>query len=92
MTSGLILSQKRKYKLFAKKARKPTSANIELFKTYNIIYNKLRHTAKQNFYTNKLKSYIKKIKEMWSVIKEVIGCKKQKDQLPGFFRSNQNLE
>ena len=88
MTSGLIISQTRKSKLSANKARKPTSANIELFKTYNRIYNKLRRTAKQNFYTNKFQSYIKNIKHTWNVIKEVIGCKKQKDQLPGFFRSN----
>ena len=88
MTSGLIVSQKRKSKLYAKKARKPTPENIVLFKTYNTIYNRLRRVAKQNYFNDQFDLYIKNSKQTWSVIREVIGCKKQKDQLPGFFRSN----
>ena len=88
MSSGLKISQKRKAKLFAKKVKNPTPENTESFKTYNKIYNKLRRVSKQMYYDEQFKLHCKNIKQTWSFIREVIGCNKQKDQLPDFFRCN----
>ena len=68
--------------------RNPTPENIEKFKTYNKMFNKLRRVSKQIYYDEQFKLHCKNIKQTWSFIKEIIGCKKQKDQLPDFFRCN----
>ena len=39
-------------------------------------------------YDHEFKKYSKNIKETWCVIREVIGTKKQKDQIPEFFKEN----
>ena len=91
MSSGLQISQKHKSKLFAKKVREPTHENIAIFKTYNKMYNKVRRVAKQMYYDEQFKFHCKNMKQTWSFIKEIIGCKTQKDQLPDFFRCNGNI-
>ena len=78
MTAGLFISHKKKEKLFAKKLRCPSQNNIENFKTYNKIYNKIRRAAKVLHYAQQFKKYSHNIKETWSVIREVIGKKKEK--------------
>ena len=45
ITKGLIISHRRKEKLFAKKKRNPSDINQQNFKQYNMIYNKLRRPA-----------------------------------------------
>ena len=53
ITKGLIISHKRKEKLFAKKKRNPSNANKENFKKYNAIYNKLRRAVKKLYFDSK---------------------------------------
>ena len=91
MTKGLKISQKRKEKLFAKKLKSPTDTNRLMFKTYNTIYNKLRRAAKQMYFNNQFTKYTRNCKQTWSVIREIIGSKKEKDQLPDFFRDNNDI-
>ena len=55
MTVGLKTSQKTKEKLFARKIKCPNIINIEKFKTFNTIYNKLRRAAKKLFYDKQFK-------------------------------------
>jgi hypothetical protein len=50
MSNGLKISKKRKEKLFAKKLKCPSTININQFKLYNKIYNKLRRSAKKMHY------------------------------------------
>ena len=45
MTAGLLISCKKKEKLFAKKKRCPSPQNANIFKTYNTFYNKIRRAA-----------------------------------------------
>jgi hypothetical protein len=88
MSEGLKISQKRKEKLFAKKIKRPSNTNIENFKLYNKTYNKVRRAAKKLYYKNQFDRFTRNIKQTWSVIREVTGIKKQKDQIPDFFKSN----
>ena len=82
MTAGLLISCKKKEKLFAKKKRCPSTQNIHVFKTYNTFYNKIRRAAKKMHYENQFSKFSHNIKETWSVIRELLGTKKQKDQIP----------
>ena len=52
MSKGLMISQKRKEKLFAKKVRNPSELNKDKFKAYNTVYNRLRRAAKKSYYDN----------------------------------------
>ena len=88
MTLGLQISQKRKEKLFAKKVKCSSENNLEKFKAYNTLYNKIRRAAKKMYYTDQFNKFIKNSKETWKVIREIIGTNKQKDQLPEFFKCN----
>ena len=88
MTKGLLVSHKRKERLFAKKVKNPSDINLNKFKVYNTIYNKVRRSAKIKYYDNQFNKFIKNSKQTWKVIREIIGSKKQKDQLPDFFRSD----
>ena len=91
MSYGLKISQKQKEKLFAKKIKHPNENNIAKFKIYNKLYNKLRRAAKKMFYDNQFKKFAKNSKQTWSVIREILGTKKQKDQIPDFFKQNGEL-
>ena len=88
MSSGLKISQLKKEKLFAKKIKNPSNINIQTFKIYNTIYNKLRRAAKKLYYERQFEKFAKNSKKTWSMVREVIGTKKQKDQIPDFFREN----
>ena len=88
MSKGLIVSQKRKEKLFAKKVKNPTNSNKQTFKTYNTMYNKLRRAAKKMYYNKQFDKFAKNCKQTWSVIREIIGSKKEKNQIPTFFKEN----
>ena len=88
MTAGLLISHKQKEKLFAKKVRNPTKSNIESFQCYNNIYSKLRRIAKKLHYDEQFIKFTRNIKQTWSLIREVIGTNRQKDQIPNFFRCN----
>jgi hypothetical protein len=84
ISNGLKISQKRKEKLFAKRLKSPTDINLETFKIYNKIYNKLRRAAKKLYFKNQFDKFTKNSKQTWSVIREVIGTSKHKDQIPTF--------
>ena len=92
MTPGLLISCRKKSKLFATKLRKPSEQNINNFKSYNNIYNKIRRAAKIKYYDNQFIQQNKNIKQTWGLIREVIGSKKtQKDSLPDYFIENNSI-
>ena len=69
ITNGLKVSQKRKELLFAKKLKCPTEVNLQKFKMYNTIYNKLRRAAKRLYYDKQFEKFAKNSKQTWSVIR-----------------------
>ena len=92
MTKGLILSQKRKEKLFARKLRYPSVENIENFKAYNRLYCKTRRADKKLYYNKQFTKFTKDSKRTWSLIKEVVGSSKTKDQIPTYFQQNGKIK
>ena len=79
MTEGLQISQQTKEKLFAKKLKCPSRINIDKFKSYNTLYKKLRRVAKKLYYNDQFKRFAQNSKQTWSVIRELIGTKNQKE-------------
>ena len=61
------------------------------FQKYNAIYNKLRRAAKKLYFDRQFTKYSKNIKQTWSVIREIIGTNKIKDQIPNFFKENNEI-
>ena len=90
MTPGILISRKTKNKLFSKKTNNPSISNIDKYKTYKSLYNKVCRSAKINFtketYTN-LKNDSKKL---WTLINTSIGRKTKKGMnVPNFFKENE---
>ena len=65
--------------------------NKDKFKAYNTVYNRLRRAAKKSYYDNQFNIYTRNCKKTWTVIREIIGTKKEKSQLPDFFKENENI-
>ena len=63
MTQGLLKSRKHKEKLGAIKIRKPTETNINNYKKYNSLYNKLLRIARKKYYEKKFKEHYNDIKK-----------------------------
>jgi hypothetical protein len=74
-----------------KQIKTPSELNKHKFKTYNTVYNKLRRAAKKSYYDNQFNIYTRNCKITWTFIREIIGTKKDKSQLPDFFRENGNI-
>ena len=88
MSIGLLVSQKRKEKLFAKKLKFPNAENIEKFKIFNKMYCKIRRAAKKLYYDNQFTKFTNDSKKTWSMLREIIGNKKSKEQIPAYFQHN----
>ena len=91
MTRGLLKSRKHKEKLGVLRIRKPTGINIDKFKKYNSLYNKLLRLARKKHYENKFKEYYKDIKRTWDTIREALGNKKHKMCIPSFFKEGNTI-
>ncbi len=88
----LLMSLKRKTKLFSKKLSKPTEANIIAYKTHNAVHKKLRRKTKQLYYKNILEESKHDIKKTWSILNKLIGKIKDKSGYPNNFMINDSPE
>ena len=88
MSNGLLVSRKTKEKLASKKIRKPSEANVATFKRYNNLYTKLLRKAKQTYYNSKFLDFSSNMRKTWDLIREVVGSKKHKENLPDYFMKN----
>ena len=59
MSEGLIISRKRKVKLFNKKLRKPCQETKSRFKEYNAVYTSLVRAARKNTLMINFKNIVK---------------------------------
>ena len=61
---------------------------MENFKLYNRLYCKTRRAAKKLYYNKQFTKFTRDSKRTWSLIKEVVGSIKAKDQIPTYFQQN----
>ena len=85
MTRGLIVSSGRKNKLFIRSKKKPTEHNVNRYKNFNNLYNKLCREARKTYYSDLIYSYGNDVKKTWSVIREIIQKSRTKNELPNTF-------
>ena len=78
MTKGLITSRKQKFALTNKKIKHPTEANVNKYKEYRNLYNKLIRSAKQLHYKLELEKNKNDLKKTWQILKDAIRMKKDK--------------
>ena len=87
-STGLLVSSKKKAKLFSKKMSKPTKLNISAYKEYNTIYNKLKRKMKILYYKTVLDENRSDIKKTWSILKRALGKVSDKSCYPNAFIIN----
>ena len=69
----VVISSKRKHKLYDKFLKKRTYKNEIIYKSYKCLFEKLKFKSKQLYYKNLINKYKNNIKKTWSIIKEVIN-------------------
>ena len=82
ITGGMMISIINKSKLYRKKINKPNEQNLNNYKLYSNIFNKLKKTAKAKYYTDMLDIHKHSIKETWAVLRQVMNKNKQSVKLP----------
>jgi hypothetical protein len=86
--SGLLASSRNKAKLFSKKLYRPTEHNINVFKNYNQVYNKLKRSMKVNYYNSIIPENKFNMKKTWKILKDAIGKHNNKSGFPQEFTIN----
>ena len=82
MTRGLLISSKKKQRLYEKFLKKKTVDNERKYKNYKKIFENTKKKSKVNYYSNLLQENIGNSKKTWDVIKEVTGKKKANESFP----------
>ena len=88
ITDGLMISIINKSKLYRKKINKPNEHNVNMYKVYCNIFNKIKRAAKAKYYTDMLDLHKHNIKETWAVLRQVMNKSKQSVKLPKTFIVN----
>ena len=88
MSEALIISRKRKAKLFNKKLRKPCQETKSRFKEFNAVYTRLVRAARKKYFDDKFQEYSKDCKKTWQTINSVLGRGRKTVNIPDVFVSN----
>ena len=88
VTSGLLTSSRHKSRLYRKQASYPTTENINKYKKYNSIFNKLKRVLKKMHFNRILELARSDIKKTWSILNSVVGKKSDVKKFPSFFKIN----
>jgi hypothetical protein len=81
LTVALKESIKIKNKLFIKMKKCPSESNVNRYKRYRALLNKLLRQSERNYYANKIEMNKNNMRKSWEIIKTIINQKKQ-NQLP----------
>jgi hypothetical protein len=73
MTQGLIVSRRTKNDLHSKAVANPLPANINKYKTYKTIYQRLIRAAKKRYIADKLTENASNPKKTWQTLNEILG-------------------
>ena len=85
ITRGLIQSSITKSKLLLDKIKNPSDENLNRYKTFQNIYNKLLRIAKQTYYNDKLQSTKHDMKQTWKILKSALNAPNKTHSLPEYF-------
>jgi hypothetical protein len=77
MTSGLLTSRRAKIELLKKSLNDPTELNLQRYKIYRNLYNKLIRIAKRNHTNEMLTKNKKNPKKTWEILNDLTGKSKK---------------
>ncbi|XP_065675798.1 uncharacterized protein LOC136092005 [Hydra vulgaris] len=75
ITKGIKKSSKKKQKLYIKYLKNRNEANLNVYKQYKNLFEKIKTNSNKNYYSNKIKNTNGDIKKTWDIMKEIIGIK-----------------
>ena len=84
VTTSLLVSIKRKNRLYSKYCLSPTPLNESSYKTYRNKLNHLLRISEKRFIQNRIRENKNNISETWKIVKELIGKSKQKRKQDSF--------
>ena len=90
-TAGFLVSSLKKAKLFKKKLRTPSAANIDKYKKYNTVYNRVKRNMKLLYYKTAIEESRSDIKKTWTILKQAMGKMRNKSSLPQYFSINDTM-
>ena len=77
-SNGLLISRREKIRLDKMAASSPTNFNINAYKSYRNVYNKVLKTAKKIYFENAISKAKCDLKKTWSLIRQAINLKSKK--------------
>ena len=80
MSSGILISRKRKQFLSKTSLKNPTAANIDQFKRFRNLYNLVIKTAKKLYYEKQLTLNQKNLHKTWQILFSSINKSKKNRQ------------
>lgn len=81
MTQGLMISRKKKLKLYKKSLVNPSTNKSNAYKSYRNLYNKVVRASKMLYYKTNVNKNKNNPKEMWKTLKEAINMKSAKSNV-----------
>ena len=91
ITKSLLISVRKKNKLYRQLLRSPTPTRELQYKSYRNKLNHLTRIAKRHYYDQRFASAKNDLKETWKLINEVINKRKCKPSFPPSFRSDGSI-
>jgi len=88
ISKGLVTSSIRKSKLLKVKLKRPTEININNYKRYNCIYNKLLRVCKSQYYQEQLQLAKYNTRNTWRLLKSAMNTCNYRATLPESFSHN----
>ena len=76
--------------MFHKKLKKPTEININTYKTFLTIFNRVKSNAKQKYFETILYENKNNIKETWSILRKILKNQENDRNMPSSFNINGN--
>ena len=71
--------------------RYPTQPNIDKYKTYNQIYNKLLRTAKREYFRDQIELFKGNMKLTWATLRNALNSNNVKTPLREYFKINNKI-
>ena len=90
MTNGLLKSSVTKSKLLTAKIKRPSAQNINRYKQFGSLYNKLLRKSKSIYYQEEFERAKHDIKKSWALLKTALNRQKYQNDLPDYFYHNNN--
>jgi len=81
MTPGLIISRRTKNNLHTKAIADPLPANINKYKAYKTVYQRLVRAAKKLYIADKLTANASNPKKTWQTLNEILGRQGKSDSV-----------